>query len=125
MVADLELLRVAVEFDLGDLLADRVVPVLEVLEVPVWHAAPTWLPAQGCPGRAPLSRCPARSRDRNALKLGQMSSLRSISTDEEVVGLEPAEHVEHRALVVVRAERLDLAVAEQVADLAQLGHFSA
>ena len=38
----------------------------------------------------------------------------------EILGLEAAEPLEHRALVVVRAHRLDLAVAEQVADLAQL-----
>src|SRR5213593_1248364 len=38
----------------------------------------------------------------------------------EVVRVEAAEDVEHRALVVARAERLDLAVAEEVADLGQL-----
>src|SRR5437016_3224972 len=38
----------------------------------------------------------------------------------EVVGVEPAEDVQHGALVVARAERLDLAVAEEVADVRQL-----
>src|SRR5262245_16643524 len=38
----------------------------------------------------------------------------------EILGVETAEDVEHRALVVARAERLDLAVAEEVADLGQL-----
>ncbi len=38
----------------------------------------------------------------------------------EVVGVEAAEDVEHRALVVARAERLDLAVAEEVADVGEL-----
>src|SRR5256885_854466 len=38
----------------------------------------------------------------------------------EVVRVEAAEDVQHRALVVARAERLDLAVAEQVAHLRQL-----
>src|SRR4029450_11817629 len=38
----------------------------------------------------------------------------------EVVGVEPPEDVEHGALVVPRAERLDLAVAEEVAALRQL-----
>src|SRR5262245_11138859 len=38
----------------------------------------------------------------------------------EVVCVEATEHVEHRALVVPRPERLDLPVAEQVADLGEL-----
>src|SRR2546422_211286 len=38
----------------------------------------------------------------------------------EVVRVEAAEDVQHRALVVARAERLDLAVAEEVAHLRQL-----
>src|SRR3989475_3157765 len=38
----------------------------------------------------------------------------------EVVRVEAAEDVQHRALVVARAERLDLAVAEEVAHLGQL-----
>src|SRR5262249_32783465 len=38
----------------------------------------------------------------------------------EVVGVEAAEDVQHRALVVTRPEWLDLAVAEEVADLGEL-----
>ena len=40
VVADLELLRVAVEAVLGDPLADRLVPVLQILDVPVRHDGP-------------------------------------------------------------------------------------
>src|SRR5207253_4651087 len=38
----------------------------------------------------------------------------------EVLGLEPAEDVQHRALVVAGPERLDLTVAEEIADVSQL-----
>ena len=69
VVAELELLRVAVEAELLDLLADASVPVLEVLQGVVGHDR----------GPQACSRAP-RSLARNALKDGQMSSLRSIST---------------------------------------------
>jgi len=66
VIAELELLRVAVEAEARDLLADARVPALQVREAPRRH------------GRQ-LSAS-ARSLPRNALKEGQMSSLRSIST---------------------------------------------
>src|SRR5262249_18273892 len=68
VIAELELLRIAVEAELLDLLADPGVPVLEVLERVGGHR-----PSQ------PWSLAP-RSLPRNALKEGQMSSLRSMST---------------------------------------------
>ena len=81
VVADLELLRVAVETIVGDALADRVVPVLEILDVPACHGGPTRAGGVDRAPRRAQTMAPARSRDKNALKLGQMSSLRSISTD--------------------------------------------
>ena len=75
VIADLELLRIAGEPELLDPLANRGVPVLEILDVPVGHALLRRHPA------LPHAPAPARSRERKALKLGQMSSLRSISTD--------------------------------------------
>jgi hypothetical protein len=41
VIADLELLRIAIETVVGDALADRVVPVLEILDVPVRQGNPT------------------------------------------------------------------------------------
>src|SRR5207249_2221767 len=64
--ADLELLREAVEAELGHLLADAGVPVLEVRERVGGHRY------------APCSR--PRSLARKALNEGQMSSLRSMRT---------------------------------------------
>jgi hypothetical protein len=67
VVAELELLREAVEPELGHLLPDACVPVLEVLEGVGGHR-------RGYPCSRP------RSLARKALKEGQMSSFRSIST---------------------------------------------
>src|SRR5258708_34997984 len=65
--AQLDVLRVAIEPDLRELLADAGVPGFEILEL-----------VGG--GHHALAVSAPRSLARKALKLGQMSSLRSMST---------------------------------------------
>src|ERR1700738_3737076 len=75
VVAQLELLRVAVQPDLGDLVADARVPFDQVLEFVVCHRGFARL------RRFVLAYSLIRSLARKALKDGQMSSLRSISSE--------------------------------------------
>src|ERR1700682_5774547 len=75
VVAQLELLRVAVQPELGDPVADARVPFDQVLELVICHRV-----LRGSGGSCSLYSL-IRSLARKALKEGQMSSLRSISTE--------------------------------------------
>ena len=87
------------------------------------RSSPMWRSERGTFWSAGSRRADSRysavagSRDRKALNDGQMSSRRSIRTDWKFSSSSRAEALEHRALVIVRAHRLDLAIAEQVAGL--------
>src|SRR5579875_1369719 len=74
VIAQLEFLRVAVQAELRNLLADALIPFDQVLERVVRHRKCS------APARRLCPQACAFSLARNALKEGQMSSLRSIST---------------------------------------------
>ncbi len=121
VIAQLEFLRIAVQPELGHLVADPLVPLDQILKFVICH-----------------SRCPWPARRRLAVTQGGagLPSLRFLFGQKRLEGgpdvllaldqhglkvgrVQAPEHVEHRGLIVARTQRLDLAVAEQIGYLGQ------